>query len=69
MIFLSSIFGGRVSDKIIIQRSGFLDLLEFVDQIMADRGFLVADDICKPQCFTSYPIFHKMKKPAKPEGS
>ena len=43
--FLSKAFGGRVSDKVFTQRSGFLELLEYNDQVLADRGFLVADDI------------------------
>ena len=37
--FLSKAFGGRVSDKVITQKSGFLDLLKHGDFVLADRVF------------------------------
>eukprot|EP00795_Rhopilema_esculentum_P011150 gene11150-20034_t len=54
-------FGGRVSDKVITQRSGFLDLLEYNDQVLADRGFLVADDIANHNATLVIPAFTKGK--------
>lgn len=37
--FISTAFGGRTSDAIIIEHSGFLDILPPNVSIMADRGF------------------------------
>ena len=61
--FLSRAFGGRVSDKVITQRSGFLDLLEYNYQVLADRGFLVADDIANGNAMLIIPAFTKGKDP------
>ena len=43
--FVSKGWGGRVSDKIITQKSGFLDKICAYDAIMADRGFNIVDDL------------------------
>ena len=43
--FLSHGWGGRVSDKIITIESGFLDFLENGDFVLADRGFLIEDEL------------------------
>ena len=42
---MSSLYVGRISDKKITKDCGILDLLEPGDQIMADRGFDIADDL------------------------
>jgi hypothetical protein len=38
---MSNLFTGSISDKKIVQQSGFLEKLEYGDDIMADRGFLI----------------------------
>lgn len=42
---LSRCWGGRASDKVIIQKRGFLNLVEHGDVILADRGFDLSDDL------------------------
>ncbi|CAG0905965.1 unnamed protein product, partial [Cyprideis torosa] len=41
--FVSELYGGSVSDKVIVMKSGFLDLLESGECILADKGFLIGD--------------------------
>ena len=41
--FISDLYGGSISDKKIVVKSGFLKLLESGDSIMADRGFTLED--------------------------
>ena len=43
--YVSKAFGGRTSDKVITQHSGYLDKLEHGDQVLADRGFLIAEEL------------------------
>jgi len=48
--FLSSCYGGRASDKFITKDSGFYDLLERDDEVMADRGFQIQEDLLLNYC-------------------
>jgi hypothetical protein len=41
-MFISKAFGGRASDKFIVEKSGFMNYLLPGDEIMADRGFTMA---------------------------
>lgn len=57
--FISRAFGGRVSDKVVTQRCGYLDLLENGDLVLADRGFLISEEITSRNCFLAIPAFTK----------
>jgi hypothetical protein len=57
--FVSKAFSGRTSDKVVTQRSGFLDMLEPYDLILADRGFLIEEEISSRNCYLSIPAFTK----------
>ena len=48
--FVSSLYGGSISDKEIVKSSSKIDLLEENDLIMADRGF------SKENCFATMRI-------------
>ena len=52
---MSKCYGGRASDKFIVQDSGFLDLIEPYDHIMADRGFKIQDILASKQAFLTKP--------------
>ena len=41
--FVSDLWGGSISDKQIVQRSGLLELCQEGDAVMGDKGFLIAD--------------------------
>lgn len=60
--FLSPGWGGRVSDKQITRESGFLDLLEPMDEVLADRGFLIHDELAAYGATLRIPSFTKGKK-------
>ena len=48
--WVSPVYSGRVSDVTIVRDSGFLELLDPFDQVMADRGFKIKTDLAAKQC-------------------
>ncbi|KAK0135510.1 hypothetical protein N1851_028635 [Merluccius polli] len=60
--FMSSGWGGRVSDKQITAESGFYDLLEVNDEILADRGFTIRDELALCGATLRIPHFTRGKK-------
>lgn len=60
--FLSDGWGGRVSDKEITIKSGFLDLIEHGDQVLADRGFTVEEEVASVGGILEIPSFTRGKK-------
>ena len=59
--YLSDGWGGRVSDKEITNRCGFLDLIENGDQVLADRGFTVGEEVACKGSVLIIPSFTKGK--------
>lgn len=53
--YLSPAYGGRSSDKFIVQDSDFLERLRPGDQLMADRGFKIDDILAFRQCSLAIP--------------
>jgi hypothetical protein len=43
--FISEGWGGRASDVAVSRESGFYDLLEYGDEVMADKGFTIAEEL------------------------
>ena len=43
--FISVSWGGRTTDRYIVQQSGFLDRLDPGDLVLADRGFTIQEDL------------------------
>lgn len=59
IIFISPAFGGRASDKEITLKSGFLGHLKENNLVLADKGFLVEDDINAAGASLRMPCFVK----------
>ncbi|XP_069121866.1 uncharacterized protein [Argopecten irradians] len=53
--FISSTWGGRASDKFVTEQSGFLDILEAYDTVMADRGFPIREELALRHCHLLIP--------------
>ena len=62
VIFVSKLWGGRVSDKCITQKSGFLQYLKPGDNVMADRVFEITD-ILPPGVGLNIPPFKGARGP------
>ncbi|XP_063436164.1 uncharacterized protein LOC134717601 [Mytilus trossulus] len=59
--YVSRAFGDRTSDKVITQRSGYLDKLEHSDQVLADRGFLISEELASHGATLIIPAFTRGK--------
>ena len=61
IMFLSEAYGGRTTDKHICQDSPFYNLLEPGDEVMADRGFQIKEDLLYHRCTLSVPPGARVK--------
>ena len=59
--FISDTYGGRASDRHIVLESGILDLLERDDDVMADRGFQIKEDLLVRFCSLVIPPGARVK--------
>ena len=59
--FISTGWGGRISDKQITCESGYLDHIMHGDEILADRGFLISEEIASRGAILHLPAFTKGK--------
>ena len=57
VIFLSRLYAGSISDREIVLKSGFVEILSEGDNIMADRGFNIRDVLLKKDCHLNIPAF------------
>ena len=53
--WISSTYGGRTSDVYIVRNSGFLDLLEPYDTVIANTGFKIKSDLTMKRCYFAIP--------------
>ena len=63
IMFISQLYEGSISDKQIVQRSGFLDILhkKLTVCLMADKGFDIQDELKKLDLHLNIPPFLKDK--------
>ena len=59
IMYVSPLYGGRASDNYITKKCGFLDYLLPGDEVMADRGFTIGEDMCSRRVKLNIPAFMK----------
>lgn len=60
--FISEAWGGRASDKFIVENSNFLNYIMPNDVVLVDRGFLISDALRTLRANLVIPAFMKGKK-------
>lgn len=66
--FLSPVYGGRTSDKMITEQSKILDKLDpFSDAVMVDKGFMIEEECLQNYIEMIRPPFLKDKKQLTPK--
>lgn len=64
--FISKGYGGRCSDKFVTENCGFLEKLQLGDVVMADRGFLIEEELKTRGVELNIPAFTKGKSQLHP---
>jgi len=59
IVYVSDLFEGSISDRAIIEKSGFLDKINPGDLILADRGFTIEDLLIARQASLNIPPFFR----------
>lgn len=62
--FISKLWTGSISDRKLVEVSGFLDHIEYNDDIMADRGFVIRDLLALRGATLNIPPFSHGKQMA-----
>ncbi len=62
IMFISRSYGGRASDKFIVNDSGFLNYIRPGDEIMGDRGFTIEEELFLRRAKLNIPAFTRGKK-------
>jgi hypothetical protein len=60
--FLSKAWGGRTPDQYIVKQSGFLELIDPGDEVMADRGFQIKEQLLLRHATLAIPPSSKGKE-------
>ena len=55
--YVGKAWGGRTSDRHIVEHDSFLDLVLPDDLVIADKGFTIGDLLAKKQAFLNIPPF------------
>ena len=61
-VFVSELYPGSISDKEITVKSGLLNHLQQGDEVMADKGFLIQDELASVGAVLTMPAFLKGRK-------
>ena len=67
LTFVSNLYGGHCSDKVIVEHCVILQLLEEGDSVMADRGFEIQDLLAPRKVYLNIPPFMRSKDQLNPD--
>ena len=67
--FLSDLYSGSISDIDIVKKSGFMDIIEEGDDVMADSGFNIRHHLLPRKATLDIPAFTHGKQLSKKAGS